>query len=124
MRAILEGHEASERQAHLSNEAAPIRFAKNAVRNSPWLVIAFTVHAVGIAVRSVIYVTRDARKEDDAKFSTVLREARVEEPEPELVLPKPPERDPVRAPSEDPNRAVAPEQEIIDPLADPGIRSV
>jgi hypothetical protein len=40
----------------LSNEAGPVRFIRGAVRNSPWVVIAVTAHAVAIAVLSVIYV--------------------------------------------------------------------
>ena len=52
-----------EAAPHSDNGPAPIRFIRETVRNSPWIVIAATAHLIGIAALSVIYVQSHAPKD-------------------------------------------------------------
>ncbi|MEO6710370.1 MAG: hypothetical protein ABI054_04795, partial [Planctomycetota bacterium] len=80
----------------------PVQFLRNAARNSPWLVIAIALHAVIIAVMSVIYLAGGREKADTTATNVTLatkREEIVQPPE-EIVRKSPPKNA---------------EEEIVDP---------
>src|SRR5262245_7960450 len=85
-----------EAAPHLRNGPAPIRFIREAVRNSPWIVIAATAHIIGIAALSVVYVKSHEKTEIDTATGLRITNAKpVEEDVPaeasELVRPEVPE---------------------------------
>jgi hypothetical protein len=70
------------------NGTGPIRFIRGAIRNSPWVVIAVTAHAVAIAVLSVIYVkTHEPTPPSDRVLKVSLPQRAEEEQLPEQKTP-------------------------------------
>jgi hypothetical protein len=65
------------------------RFAGNAVRNSPWLVISIAAHVVGIAVLSIVYVQHQAHADEGIACGFEITKT-IHEPPPEPIpLPEP-----------------------------------
>jgi len=85
-----------EAAPHSVNGPAPVRFIREAVRNSPWIVIAATAHLIGIAALSVVYVRSHDHTEIDTATALRITNPTLQEPDvpvdvPELVRPEVPE---------------------------------
>jgi hypothetical protein len=110
-----------EAAPHSVNGPAPVRFIREAIRNSPWVVIAATAHIIGIAVLSVVYVaTHQPTQVETPGVVSIRPEDPPQDPAPEV---KPTDFLPVDAvppPPEGAKEGPRNPDEVVDPLGDPG----